>query len=80
MSAMQDPKDTHVVSRNSSHENERTPDGGQTPRVSDTLANARGGPDADHHIEAAANTVVDEESGASGAGEPEGRIEPLKRR
>lgn len=77
---MQDPKDTHVVSRNSAHEDERTPEDGQTPRVSDTLLNARGGSDPDHHAEAAANTVADEESGASGAGEPEGRIEPLKRR
>lgn len=67
-------------SRNSSSEDERTPEGGKTPRASDTLANARGGPDPDHHPEAAANTLTDEEAGASGRDDDGGGITPLKRR
>lgn len=76
----QDPKDTRVVSANSAHEDDRVPEHGETPRVSDELLNAKGGPDADHHSVAAANTVVDEEAGASGDDDDGGGITPLTRR
>lgn len=74
-----DPKDTRVLSRQSSHEDNRTSEDGM-PKVSDELLNAKGGPDADHHAVAAANTVVDEEAGASGDDNDGGGITPLKRR
>ncbi|WP_152045975.1 hypothetical protein [Aureimonas psammosilenae] len=75
------PDDTiRTVSANSSHEDERVSPGGKTPKSSDTLANARGGPDADHHPEAAASTLADEEAGASGRDDDGGGITPLKRR
>ncbi len=73
----QDPKDTKVVSRNSAHEDDRTPAGADMPRTSDTRLSARGGPDPDHHPEAAANTVADEEAGASGMDDDGGGITPL---
>jgi hypothetical protein len=76
----QDPKDTNVVSRDVAHEDDRVPEHGRTPRVSDTLLDAKDGPDPDHHAVAAANTVVDEEAGASGTDDDGGGITPLQRR
>ncbi|GGD92682.1 hypothetical protein GCM10011390_09270 [Aureimonas endophytica] len=69
-----------TISRNSAPEHERVSPHGEAPKSSDTLANARGGPDADHHPEAAASTLADEEAGASGRDDDGGGIEPLKRR
>lgn len=65
-------------SRNAAPESERTPAGGNVPRTSETRANARGGPDPDHHPEAAANTLTDEEAGASTQTDDEGGITPLQ--
>ena len=67
-----------VLSRNSTPENERTPENGSTPRVSDTLVNVTGAPDADYHPEAMANAVVDNEAGTVPDDEI-GGIVPLKR-
>lgn len=73
-----DKTNSRTVSRNSASESERTPEHGGTPRSADTLANARGGPDPDHHAEAAADALTDEEAGASANGSDEGGIVPLK--
>ena len=43
----------------------------------DVPVNATGGPDADMHHPAAANSATDSETGTSGSSE--GRIEPLRR-
>ena len=72
-------KTTRVLSRNSAPEQERTPEHGVAPRVSDTLVNVTGAPDADYHPEAMANAVVDNEAG-SVPERSEGGIVPLKRR
>jgi hypothetical protein len=72
-------KTTRVLSRNSAPEQERTPEDGVAPRVSDTLVNVTGAPDADYHPEAMANAVVDNEAGSVPDSEI-GGIVPLKRR
>ena len=69
--------DKHTLSRGLSPEKERVPPEGETPRVSDTLVNTTGAPDADYHSEALANAVVDSEAGAMPESD-EGGITPLK--
>lgn len=68
-----------LFSANSSHENDRTPANGDTPRVSDTLVGSPASPDPDYHPEALANAVADTEAGAMPDND-EGGITPLKRR
>ncbi|MEF2554318.1 hypothetical protein VQ042_23870 [Aurantimonas sp. A2-1-M11] len=69
----------HVFSENSSDEKDRIPEGGGTPRVSDTLVGSRTSPDPDYHPEALANALTDSEAGAIPDND-EGGIVPLKRR
>jgi hypothetical protein len=71
--------DPHVFSRNSAAEDDRVPEGGQTPRSSDTLVGSKDSPDPDYHPEALANAVADSEAGAIPDND-EGGITPLKRR
>lgn len=66
-----------VLSRTSTPEAERVPEHGETPRVSDTLVNVTGAPDADYHPEALANAVADSEAGSMPDDEI-GGITPLK--
>lgn len=68
-----------VFSRHADDEGERVPQGGETPRVSDTLVGAEGSPDPDYHPEAQANALTDTEAGAIPDND-EGGIVPLKRR
>lgn len=68
-----------VLSRSSTPENKRVPKNGLLPRVSDTLVNITGAPDADYHPEALANAVVDNEAGTMPDSEI-GGIVPLKRK
>jgi hypothetical protein len=70
---------SRVFSRNTAPEGARVPEGGQTPRSSDTLVGDTDSPDPDYHPEAQANAVADTEAGAM-PDEEMGRIEPLKRR
>jgi hypothetical protein len=67
----------HVLSRKSTPESERVSEHGDTPKVSDTLVNVSGGPDADYHPEALANAVADNEAGSMPDDEI-GGITPLK--
>lgn len=69
----------HTLSPNSAPEADRIPPKGETPRISDTLVNVTGAPDADYHPEALANAVADSEAGAMPDND-EGGIVPLKRR
>ncbi|GHD13928.1 hypothetical protein ACFOEZ_18035 [Tianweitania populi] len=68
-----------ILSRKSASETERTPAHGDMPRVSDTLVNMTGAPDADYHPEALANAVADNEAGTIPDDEI-GGIEPLERK
>ncbi len=68
-----------VLSRSTTPETERVPEQGSTPRVSDTLINVSGAPDADYHAEALANAVVDNEAGNKPDAEI-GGIVPLRRK
>lgn len=72
-------RNKHILSRSSTPETERVPKDGSTPRVSDTLVNVTGAPDADYHAEALANAVVDNEAGTK-PDEEIGGIVPLKRK
>lgn len=66
-----------IFSFGSSPEDERVPEGGQTPRPSDTEVGVTGAPDPDLHREAAATSLADSEAGTVAADDP-GRTEPLK--
>ena len=74
-----DSEQPRVLSRKSTEESKRVPEHGETPRVSDTLVNVSGAPDADYHPEALANAVTDNEAGTK-PDEEIGGITPLKRK
>lgn len=69
---------TKLFSKNSARESDRVPEGGGTPRASDTLLSVTGGPDPDVHREAAADATADSEAG--GEGRVGGGITPLRHR
>jgi hypothetical protein len=75
---MTDPA-PHVFSKNSAEEKDRVPEGGSTPRASDTLVGNKNSPDPDYHPEALANAMTDSEAGAIPDND-EGGIVPLKPR
>ena len=64
----------NVFSRPDADEAERKPDDGGTPRPDDMSASVTDAADANFHAEAAANTVTDEEAGASSSN---GGVEPI---
>ncbi|MBS9720253.1 hypothetical protein JYU29_06080 [Tianweitania sp. BSSL-BM11] len=72
-----DKEQPRVLSRKSTPESDRVPANGDTPKVSDTLVNVTGAPDADYHPEALANAVADNEAGTMPDDEI-GGITPLK--